>query len=384
MIITLLRKGNIATQEVIPVSEFKNILISGDSTMASYYRDYTIADKFFSEIEKTYGYTAFSIAANSSTIANQLSAWNLFQNKSELDLVVVQIGLNDCELSGDIIANYQNYINQIISSKAQKTKILISCMLPCRLRWGINQTAIQNFNLLNSAIMDGTITGVDFRNNKHVSKLGDLNGNLLPFYDIKYDHIHENEYGAQIIRNSIRETIGMPIISIDPISSYFDLNFASQQFNIYQKHRIFCSVYGTNGYGNTAINSSKILHEGIAGRIYYKALRGDKQSILGFSTENNAVAYEAMKYCILFDSSLYAKELSAGFVNTGFTQTEGSFYGINRSVDGFVSVQSSNDEINWTTIYTYNNQYSGDLYPVIDLLSGVGSSSRLSQPKCNY
>ena len=199
----LIQKRN--SNEIIP----KSVVLIGDSTITNYAcRPDTIASRLFTTQEISQGWSATNLAVGGHTINNQLSVWNSYSGKQNHDIIIIQIGLNDMNTaSATTIANYQNLINTINSTKKSGAKVFISCMLPAKQRWidlgWVNGQS--NWLALNNAIMS-TITGVDKRNNYHVALLSDANGNLATQYDCG-DHIHENQAGADIIIQGFRGLI---------------------------------------------------------------------------------------------------------------------------------------------------------------------------------
>jgi len=208
------------------LSQNKRVVISGDSTLAAFAcRTDTIASHLFTSDEQTDGKTAVNIAVPGHTINQQLATWNTlsYAVKKSFDFIIIQIGLNDIYNTAitQCISNLQNYVNTVNSSKKTGAKIILSCMLPCKQRWiALNTPGFdpylqndpvvtqQNWIDLNKSIMNQNtslpnITGVDFRNNYHVSLMDDGNGNLKPAYDCG-DYIHENQAGADIIIQGFR------------------------------------------------------------------------------------------------------------------------------------------------------------------------------------
>jgi len=188
----------------------KKVALIGDSTIAAYScRSQTIAQTLFTPTEITDGWQAVNLAVPGHTINQQLAVWNADSNKSTYDIIIVQIGLNDMNTAtATTLTNYQNLINQINATKKAGAKVYISCMLPCKQRFvdlGM-ATGQSNWVALNNAIIDNTFTGVDKRNNYHVSLLDDGNGNLAAAYNCG-DHIHENQAGADIIITGFRNMI---------------------------------------------------------------------------------------------------------------------------------------------------------------------------------
>lgn len=204
------------------------VLISGDSTVAAAQcRTNTIASQLFTSQEISEGKKAINIAVPGHTIAQQHQAYNALsaKTKASFKFIFIQIGLNDC-VNGNTTQNVpalQQYINSVNLTKSADAKVILSCMLPCKSRWQyINDSGIgsgvdpiwsqQAWVDLNRAIMNTNvnpiynINNVDFRNDYHVALLDDGNGNLNPIYDCG-DKIHENQAGADIIIQGIRNII---------------------------------------------------------------------------------------------------------------------------------------------------------------------------------
>jgi len=148
-----------------------------------------------------------SIAVGGETINQQLTRWNALPNRTNLDYVVIQVGLNDLIYTAtlsDITTRYQNLINAI----TPYCDVYVSCMLPCKQRW-INVYGATNGALsqalwvgLNDYIMNDA-TGVAGRIDSHVALLDDGLGNLADAYQtVEMDEIHENNAGRVIIANA--------------------------------------------------------------------------------------------------------------------------------------------------------------------------------------
>lgn len=186
----------------------------GDSTVAAYAGGTAVASLLFNQTEITKGYSCTNLAVPGHTINQQLTVWNAFANKLDMDWIVVQIGLNDLNPADSLssaLGCYQNLINTINSTKRAGAKILLATMIPCKERlfdlYTTNgEISYQKWLSINDAIMGGinSITSVDHRINEHTSLLNDGNGNLLPQYDTG-DHIHENTAAREIIASVWRD-----------------------------------------------------------------------------------------------------------------------------------------------------------------------------------
>lgn len=185
----------------------ESVVLLGDSTITSQAcRTETIAEILFTPTEQSQGWSAHNLAVGGHTINDQLAVWNAYANKTDHDIIIIQVGLNNMGANiSDTLSQYQNLVNTVNSTKKAGAKVFISCMLPCKQRWvdlGMMPGAQSNWVALNNAIMT-TITGVNKRNDYHVSLLDDGSGNLAAAYDCG-DHIHENLAGAEIIRDGFR------------------------------------------------------------------------------------------------------------------------------------------------------------------------------------
>ena len=203
---------NVFTTSGTPILTGKSVALIGDSTITNYAcRSQKISDTLFNSTDISNGWTATNLAVAGQTISQQLTVWNNNSNKVTYDIIIIQVGLNDMSTAtATTLTNYQNLINQINATKKAGAKVYISCMLPCKQRFvdlGI-ATGQSNWIALNNAIMGSTFTGVDGRNNYHVSLLDDGGGNLAAAYDCG-DHIHENQAGADIIITGFRTMIGL-------------------------------------------------------------------------------------------------------------------------------------------------------------------------------
>ena len=183
--------------------------VIGDSTIAAYSGGALVASYIPQFIPIT------SVATPGDTIQGQRSKFAALTNHNELDVVIMQIGLNDMnptsQTTETVLSNYQSFINYIRSVVSLRCKIYISKMLPCRQRY-INlygevngELSYQRWLALNNAIVN-TFTNVDGRITSHEPLLNDGNDNLKAEYDTG-DGIHENIAGRQIIANAWRDKL---------------------------------------------------------------------------------------------------------------------------------------------------------------------------------
>lgn len=149
-------------------------------------------------------------------IADQKTKWLALPEKSALEAVFIQIGLNDIntysgvsKTTSQIIADLQDLVNTVNTSKPIGCKTYISTLVPCR-GWigaasGKQSEAYQAWLDVNTSISGAgstPITGVDARITSHTPLLSDGNGYLLPIYDSSNDHVHESGEARFIIAQS--------------------------------------------------------------------------------------------------------------------------------------------------------------------------------------
>jgi hypothetical protein len=196
-------------QPKVPVQSFGCVI--GNSTVASYLGQNSIASYLISSSELKIGTHVTDLSFPGSTIAAQKSLWESDANKLNYDWILCEIGLNDLAPSEEpetALGRYQDLINTINSQKKSSAIIIISCMTPCKQRllnvYGSvdGLTSYQKWIEMNDAIMGigaNAITGVSGRVNSHVPILND-DGDLNLIYDMG-DGVHENNLARQIIAN---------------------------------------------------------------------------------------------------------------------------------------------------------------------------------------
>lgn len=154
-------------------------------------------------------------------IADQKTLWTALADKSALQAVFVQIGLNDVKgrvgantaTTAQVIADLQDLIDTINTDKPAGCKTYICGLTPCKV-WldaATNPTAANAaWADVNTAIAGGgatPITGVDGRITSHVAALNDGSGNLLPAYDFNSDGVHESNEARFIIAQAWRDQL---------------------------------------------------------------------------------------------------------------------------------------------------------------------------------
>jgi hypothetical protein len=152
-------------------------------------------------------------------IADQKTKWTALPSKTELEVVIVQIGLNDVRsrvgantaTTAQVITDLQDLINTINADKPADCKVYVSQMTPCKawLDGATNPTAAYAaWQDVNTAIAGGgatPITGVDGRITSHVAALSGAGDTLDAKYDM--DGVHENNEGRFIIAQAWRTAL---------------------------------------------------------------------------------------------------------------------------------------------------------------------------------
>lgn len=200
--------GNIYDSRVM-VPKISTGLIMGDSTIAAYLGQSGIDAFLYTGADAVSGSAIYNQAVPGQNAQQQKAVWVADTNKTRYDWIIIQIGLNDINpavTSASIIASIQDLVDTIIQGKKPSAIIIMSAMLLCKARWVSTwgavdgETAYQQQLTVNNAIMGvgGGIYNVDYRVNKHVNMLSDVNGYLTANYNLG-DGIHENEAGRKII-----------------------------------------------------------------------------------------------------------------------------------------------------------------------------------------
>lgn len=142
-------------------------------------------------------------------ISTMLGYWTAIADKTKLQAVIVQIGLNDCKsrigantaTTATVISDLQSLITTINADKPTGCKVYIAALTPCKawLDAATNPSAAYaGWLAVNDAIAGNgatPITGVDGRITSHVAAGNDGSGNLLSIYNHNADGVHEsNEY----------------------------------------------------------------------------------------------------------------------------------------------------------------------------------------------
>lgn len=155
---------------------------------------------------------AADVSEAGSRIADQLAYWTAIADKTKLQVVIVQIGLNDVKgrvgantaTSAQVIAEYQSLIDTINADKPAGCKVVVSQMTPCKV-WldaaafaAAAYAAWQNLNEAIAGLGATPITGVDGRVTAHVALMKDGSDNLLAILDHNLDGVHDSNEGRFI------------------------------------------------------------------------------------------------------------------------------------------------------------------------------------------
>ena len=238
--------GDIAQKSICNSTSSKGLII-GDSTIGAGGTGLLGIDSYLLEpADVANGSTVFNQAAWVDSINTQLSKYLADSNKNIYDWVIVQLGLNDINLTDNIsvaIGKYQNLINQINSNKKTDCLVIVNTMTPAR-GWWIANYGTTNGNalhakwqLLNDAIMGGgatPITGVNFRNSAHTSALSDGDGYLANIYD-SGDKLHENNLGRELVAASFRRSLASSLNFSVKLNNRFPEYFNNLGSDVYLK-----------------------------------------------------------------------------------------------------------------------------------------------------
>ena len=192
-------------------------VILGNSTIADYLGQTGIYGFLLTSTDSLRGDTVVNIAFPGDKIVNQQTKFEADPNKALYDYIVVQIGLNDLdptvESTAAIIARYQTLIDTINSQKKATAVVIAGTMGPAYQRfvdiYTVNADSAQsNWQGLNDAIVNGTISGIDYTVSTHTFLLGDPSDRrvLADVYDTG-DGIHTNNDARQIVAQEWRRTL---------------------------------------------------------------------------------------------------------------------------------------------------------------------------------
>lgn len=203
------------------IKELSYGLVLGDSTSAAGLGQNSVASFILSASELSKGHRILSIADGGDTIEVQKAVYLSTTFKERFSYVTVQVGLNNlhiAETAPQIIARLQDLVDTIRNYSRFSTKIIASTMTPYRGRledlYGEPDatTFYQKWLDINEAIRGeggNPIIDVDGRASSHTYAIGDIDGYLLPEYEIEgvEDHAHPNNAGREINAQSLRGVI---------------------------------------------------------------------------------------------------------------------------------------------------------------------------------
>lgn len=164
---------------------------------------------------------AADVSEAGSRIADQLAYWTAIADKTKLQVVIVQIGLNDVKgrvgantaTTAQVITDLQSLINTINADKPADCKVFIAQMTPCKVWLDAATNAAAAYSAwldVNESIAGNgatPITGVDGRITSHVAALADGSNNLKAIYDHNADGVHESNEARIIIAHAWRTAL---------------------------------------------------------------------------------------------------------------------------------------------------------------------------------
>jgi hypothetical protein len=154
----------------------------------------------------------YDVAESGRRIADMKTFFTALDDKSKLDAVVIQIGLNDVKgrvgentaTTATVIADLQDLVATVRAAVPAACRIYIAQMTPCK-AWLLTATngaaAYAAWTAVNEAIAGGgatPITGVDRRITSHVAQLSDGADNLASIHDYNNDGVHLGSEGRWI------------------------------------------------------------------------------------------------------------------------------------------------------------------------------------------
>ena len=191
--------------------------IIGNSTIDDYTIYRGVYTYLINEADSIRGDTVVNLAVTGHNIVQQQGVWESDPDKATYDWVFVQVGLNDLNPSGqgtaDVIERYQTLIDTINAQKKTGAVVLAGTMIPIYAGLGISYPTAQDsaqamWQGLNDAILDGTITGIDYTCSTHTFLLGRPSDRryLADEYD-SGDGVHEIDAGRELIAEEWRRTL---------------------------------------------------------------------------------------------------------------------------------------------------------------------------------
>lgn len=183
----------------------------GDSTSASYYREGTTAGRAFKPTDAIAPKSVMSLATSGETIQAQEARFTAIADKSAIKGVVIYVGFNNLNGSGEssatVLGRLQTLVNTVAAA-CPTAKIVIGKLHPCK-AWfsgsASKQTAWTDTNIGIGGGGPTPITGVHAVFSGHVALMDDGAGNLASAYAL--DTVHENQYGRKIIGGYARAAL---------------------------------------------------------------------------------------------------------------------------------------------------------------------------------
>jgi len=154
----------------------------------------------------------YDVSESGRKIADMKTFFTALDDKSKLDAVVIQIGLNDVKgrvgegtaTTETVIADLQDLVDTVRAAVPAACRIYVAQMTPCK-TWLLTATngadAYAAWAAVNEAIAGGgptPITGVDRRITSHVEQLSDGADNLASIHDYNNDGVHDGSEGRWI------------------------------------------------------------------------------------------------------------------------------------------------------------------------------------------
>lgn len=149
--------------------------------------------------------------------------------------------------------------------------------------------------------------------------------------------------------------------------SAFDLSFTTAN-NLVRNGTIWRGTNNGSFGSNYGIGNRKLTTSGEF-EVYIGTDSASQGQGIYLSTNDSAQKYSGNHVpfvALIYTSNLfyYIDGISGSLTSTGVVRQLNSWYRLNR-VDSIITLQTSQDDIVWTTIYTYATHYTGDLFPQI-------------------
>jgi hypothetical protein len=191
------------------------IVVMGDSTSDAAAERMAIASSIYYPAERWTRGGIFSLAQSGATIATQKTLWtlpNYYNGKASVKAFVIMIGVNDIlanTAAATIIAALSD-LTATVKASNPTAKVVMSLILPAGNAFTGPQLAV--WTAVNTAISNGTVTGVDAVQSAANAILDDGTGKLKPFYDYG-DGLHEDDQARHVIAAAVRNSLtGLAIL----------------------------------------------------------------------------------------------------------------------------------------------------------------------------